>query len=522
MTVRGAVRRTAFAAGLLVLAAAIAAAGTATTRISYLSGGAAYIEAGKLDGVEKGDTLDVVGAEGVVAKLRVTFTSTRRAACDTLWTRRPLALGDGVRFAPHTVAAATTPGANGVPQGVARASAVRHDHHRGTIGARWLAVDGGGSSFQQPALDLRFDGSGAGGGHVDMSIDVRTRRTTRDFSGIHTNEQLSRVYRASMTMRSVDSHRQLTVGRQSSPTLSSIALFDGVLAQTGNDRHAFGLFSGTQPDPLDLGLSRDILESGLFAEWHALPQAENRWSFATGGVTSQENGQPNRDFLFAQSWWSTKRFSGSFTQELDVNRGWKRAQGEPLLTSTNTFASMRVPVTKWLALTSGYDNRRSVRLWRDHLTPETQFDDQYREGAWGGAQLSLGNHVRLGGDARSSVGGDRAHSWSTSGEFFNLTHFHFATHARASRFYSGSVDSRLTSLGLGVDPWAMSHVEFTGGERRTSSTFLTSGVDSEHWMGVDFDFSFLRRWYLSGGWEHDRGGIEGQTRQVTAGLSVRF
>ena len=71
-------------------------------------------------------------------------------------------------------------------------------------------------------------------------------------------------------------------------------------------------------------------------------------------------------------------------QEVDYYRAWKQAIGEPAWSPTGTFATARYEVTRAVSLNAGYDSRRNVRLYRDAVTPETAFDDAFRQGVWGG------------------------------------------------------------------------------------------------------------------------------------------
>jgi hypothetical protein len=494
----------------------------AVTKVSYVSGASAYVDAGRNDGVRIGDTLGVVRAGRQVAALLVTYSASHRAACDTLWTRTLLALGDEVRYMAAPVAApdVVVPALTAAAEPRARVS--RPHRLRGRVGARWLSVETAGGRFQQPALDMRLDGNGSGGGHVDISLDMRSRRTTRDFVGSsRRTDEFARVYRATLTVRSLDSHHGFVVGRQTSPTLASINLFDGALLRSGTDRYTFGLFSGTQPDPLRYEFSSDIIQSGAFVEWRQAPRAERRYTVAAGGVTSQQRGQPNRDFLFAQGNWFSTGLSTSLTQEVDINRGWKRALGEPAIAPTSTFGMARVMVTRWAGVSAGYDNRRNVRLYRDRLTPETDFDDIYRQGAWLGSDAQFVKHLRVAAEVRTTAGGDRSHAWNWSTEVFRLGPVNGAVRARMSRYDASSVTSELASGSVGLDPWPLSHVEAAGGVRRTRSG--PAGLDDvEHWQSVDVDVTLGRRWYASGGWEHDRGGASGQSRQLQGGLSWRF
>jgi hypothetical protein len=312
------------------------------------------------------------------------------------------------------------------------------------------------------------------------------------------------------------------VGRQSSAVLSTISLFDGVLAEFAGDRVSAGVFSGTQPEPSRMTFSGDIVENGAYLELHQKPQQARRWSSAVGAVTSVHTGEPNRDFLFAQASWMSKGFMGWLTQEVDWNRGWKRGAGESALTPTSTFLSARVPFGERVALNSGFDNRRNVRLYRDRETPETAFDDHYRQGAWAGLSLQPSSRLRVSGEMRRNDGGesDRATSWSASAEAWRLTALQITLRARTSRYDGNTQDSQLHSFGLGLDPRPGWHSELGGGLRVTDDA-LSLGTEREQWESASLDVSLARRWYANASVEHNHGDA-GSTWQPFAGLSVRF
>ena len=515
---------------LVLLLAAAGRLPAATAPVSYLSGGSVYVDAGAREGLAIGDTLVVLRGGREIARVRVTFASSHRAACDTLWTASPVAVGDLVRY---VAAAAVAPPAAADTSALAAPGAAPADASspkpaagrarlRGRIGAGWLSVttsDGG--SFRQPSLALRFDGTGLNDGRTDVAFDMRSRRTTRNFAGSGaTVENVGRVYRAALTMRAADPGKRLVLGRQSSTALTSVNLFDGALLELGDATHTFGLFAGTQPDAQRYRFSSDIVQGGAFFEFHQPPLSEQRWSVAVGGVTSLDHGHPNRDFAFGQGWWFSKAFSTSLIQEIDVNRSWKRVNGEPLLTMTSTFATASAPVTTWFTLNGGYDNRRNVRLYRDRLTPETEFDDAFRQGAWVGGQFSFLSHLRLGGDTRANDGAGRAESWSLHAEAWRLTRMNASLRGRYSRYTDEHQDSRLQSFGLGFEPLRVARVDVSGGVRSTKNSLF--GVDEhEHWMSVDTDVTIGRRWYMGAGFESDHGD-NGDTKQLQASLNRRF
>jgi len=525
---------------LALLAAALAcgtvaaAAAMRNTKVSYLAGRSVYLEAGEAEGLAVGDSVWVVRGGDRVAALRVAFVSSHRSSCDTLWTRGPLAVGDAATFRPdlrRLVAVADSANAVAARDDSVRAkavlappkgrAAVRESSFRGRIGARWLGVDAEEAGrTSQPGVEVRFDARDGLGGHADASLDMRGRRTLRTGASGEFVEQYSRVYRASATLRDRDGRARLTLGRQSSPTLASVSLFDGALAEWSGKRHGIGVFGGTQPDPLRFAWSREVIEAGAFAEVHQAPLAAHRWSIATGAVSSRHGAEVDRDFMFLQGWWFSKALTASVAQEVDANLGWKRTAGEPPLSWTSTFATVRLPIGQRVALLSGYDNRRNVRLWRDRETPETDFDDRYRQGAWGGANVDWTDHLSSGGEYRVGSGSDRSATWSVNGQVHRLTHWHGLLRGRYSSFSSDATASDLWTAAAGLDPFARSHLEVSAGSRSTRDR-LVGVEDTERWVGVDLDVALGQRWYANGGYERLTGAAGG-TRQFQAGLSVRL
>jgi len=169
----------------------------------------------------------------------------------------------------------------------------------------------------------------------------------------------------------------------------------------------------------------------------------------------------------------------------------------------------------------GYDGRRNVLLYRDRETPETAFDDQFRQGGWMGLVVDVGPHVRLSGDGRSMGSeADHVNTWSGSGELLRLTRVNGRLRARFSRSDAPLSRSSLLAFGAGLDPLDGAHLELTGGTRSTADA-VALGTDRAAWTGADLDLSVLRRWLLSVSWEHTAGDFE-HVDQVYAGGSVRF
>lgn len=511
-------------AALAVLAtcgSAAIAAGIATTRVSYLAGGSVYLEAGRRDGLAEGDTLEAVSDGRTVARLIVRYLSTGRAVCDTLNAVRMPAVGDVVRYRARPVAPGAAQGPAGSPPptgvdtgGVALrpgagtadpTAAARRSHRlRGRIGARYLALDPkGAGGYTQPGLELRLDGANVGGSPIDLAVDVRGRRTYHSAAGAADDGE-ARVYRLAGTVHDGPGRRRLTLGRQLSSAFAAVSLFDGALIEYAGERWGAGLFSGAEPDPATWAMSADIVQHGAFLSRRGRDGAR-RWSVTTGGVASFDHGQVNRQYAFLQGSWLEPRVSLFLAEELDFNTGWKRAFGEPTVSLTNTFLSARAQITREVSVNAGYDNRRTVRLYRDRETPETEFDDRHRQGAWVGAAAAPIEHLRISADGRWSGGGTGDHhSVSASVETYRWSSLQADTRWRSTRFDGATSEGWMHVAGIGVRPWGQTRIELSAG-RRTTTDVLSQLRMRTRWEGADLDLGFASRWYLLIAAQHDHG-----------------
>ena len=515
---------TALLAVALVLAPAAAQStgnnptSTEWATVTYLSGQSVYLDAGTARGLREGSRLEVVRAGNVIATLVVAFVSSTRASCTIERTTAPIVVGDSARFVPllarrdSTGAAVTSP----------RSATSRARPLHGRLGVRYLTISTPGSAgdIRQPAVDARVEGTL--GGPVGVLFDVRAHRTRLTGpSSTPTGE--TRVYQAAVQVKGNDDPRRLIVGRQFAAAVSPIGLFDGVAADLNFRRWGVGALAGTQPDPLQFGYSTLIREYGAWMQLHNAPGTPGMWSFTTAAVGSYQGGEVNREFLYAQGVLVTRRMSVFASQELDFNRGWKTDAGEPSTSLTSTFATIRVSPVDAVALTGGFDNRRSVRLYRDWINPEVEFDDSFRRGIWGGASVTLAHHLYVDGDMRSSISGPagRASSSSLSLGLLRLTRFQAGLRARATTYEGNALSGTLQTIGFELRPASPLRLELTSGRRRDSSPLAGATPEPLRWFGADADLAVGRSFYIMLSTQYEARGDE-RGRHSYAALSWRF
>ena len=525
------------AAGILALLALTAASARAgaqqatrtsdTTRVAwgrvtYISGPTIYVDAGSKAGLAEGSLLEVVRGGQAIARLRVAFISSSRSACSIVDSRLEVAVGDSARFTPVaavTVAAADTGAARAAPR-----PGARHDAVRGRAGVRYLMVDPGGglARWTQPAFDLRLDGHQVGGSPLGVVVDVRAYRERAGATGSGAAAS-TRVYQGNLEWSPAGSPLRVSAGRQLTPSLSTIGIFDGVSLELNGSRVSVGAVGGSQPDAATFGLSGVVREYGAYVQAHSTAGGSGTWSVTMGGIGSYDRGRIDREFAWLQTIVTHRRVSFFATQELDVNRGWKADVEGRSTVPTATFAMLRVSPHDAVSVNLGYDNRRSVRLYRDFVDPVTEFDDAFRQGAWGGVSVSAGSHVRLDTDVRQSRGGTGGDARSFTGSFgvFRLTPLGLGARVRATEYDGSTSRGRLASGSVELNPWNRFRLEASGGTRRDARP--TPGLPQRTltWQGLNADFGLGRSVYvlLSG---YQERGDAGRSRQGYAALSWRF
>ena len=523
-------------------------------RVTYLAGPSIYVNAGRDDGLEVGTHLDVVRAGAAIAGLRVVVISSHRASCEIVrGDSLSVVVGDSVRYVARilpgrpVVAAAAQDTTGVAPPLGADQQSVRDSGAglrtrsgrfpgaalRGRVGVRYLVVAEGaeGARFSQPAADVRLDGTRIGGSALGVTIDARGRRTvaTRADTSTPRVDSRTHVYQMAVSLATTGGGR-VAVGRQFSEAFANVSLYDGVSVELNRRRWGTGVFAGTQPAPSTMAYSRDVREAGTYIQAHN-EVAGRRWAVTLGAIGSYHAKEPNREFAFSQLSVSSLRVSLFATQEVDYNRGWKVAAGERAIQPTSTFLSAQIRASDVVTVYGGFDTRRNVRLWRDLESPQTEFDDRFRQGVWGGASLRAGRHVRLSADVRSSDGGDstgaRATATGASLAVDQLGWSLLAAKARSTRYTSPWVEGWLHSASIAISPLnGQLRLEVEAGLRDEANRPGVSvtgmpGDNRVRWLTLDSDIALGRSWYVVVTGTREAGGW-GPVTQSYASLSWRF
>jgi hypothetical protein len=494
-----------------------------TAVVTSLAGTTVYINAGRADGLVEGMEVTVIRHDSAAATLRVAFLASRQAACEIVRGAADVVIGETVRYYAKLSPTGAGQVAATAPRRAPRRLSGPGIH--GRVGGRYLRAEETplGAGFDQPSLDLRLDGLALGGTPVGLAVDLRTRRTTTSQAdGTSRVDGHTRVYQAAVLWHAPGARFRLAAGRQYLTAVTSVSLFDGALIEFNGSHVTVGAFGGVEPEPANLDFSDETQDAGGYFQVHNRPGARTTWSITTGAVASYTRGKANREFAFAQAGLSSPVLSIYALQELDYYRPWKVRQGEDAFSPTSTYLSGSIRPTRWLALNGSYDDRRSVRLYRDAVDPATAFDDSYREGVGGGLSL-LGYRVRVSGEVRRSTGGAAgdATSYTTSAGIDRLTALRLSLTGRGTWYSSSDLTGQLYTMRIGIDPLSTLHVDLNGGVRAEDNPVASASRRTFTWYGADLDVYLARAWFLSFS-GHREEGPESTISQFYGSVTWRF
>jgi hypothetical protein len=444
-------------------------------------------------------------------------------------------VGDSVEYTPRQATAPTPTIALGTgtisnsPTPSAR-SWENASRLRGRIGARFLTVeqlDGSGANYSQPSLDLRLDGQNLGGSPMGLTVDIRSRQTVAtNVDGTRNTAGQALVYQAVVFAGRPGARYRLALGRQYSPALATVNLFDGLLAEMNRLHWSTGVFAGTLPGQTNLEWNKKQPEFGGYFQLHQGTGRGRPWAATLGLISTYDQGKADRQFGFLQGTYSGQHWGFFASQEVDYYDATKIAAGEPSAISlTGNFVSTYARLGQVVDLNAGFDNRRNVRFYRDVVNPVTQFDDAFRRGLFAGIGFRLGNAGRLGFDTRASSGGiaSTANAYTGSLSLFRLTPAHLFLALRATKYTGTQADGWLYSGSLGMAILSSLHAEVTGGLRNETTLLGFSGPAQNNlsWFGVNVEWSMTNSWFMMGSVTRENGDAQNDA-QFYGSLSYRF
>jgi hypothetical protein len=219
-----------------------------------------------------------------------------------------------------------------------------------------------------------------------------------------------------------DDRRQalhFALGRIGTRFTASAGPFDGVSVNYRVLRRTrIGAFAGFAPGWGDLGFSTDNTLGGVSLQYTRHSPQGRFLDVILAGVGRYSGGEVSREYLaLTTSWRNGSRLNLLQACEVDINRDWRKQDGQGSLELTSLALTGRYALSSRVAVNLGYDNRQPVRTWESRSLPDSLFTDAGRKGLRAGLTLRDGGGRRLSfwGSLREQDAGDRrTASWSGS------------------------------------------------------------------------------------------------------------
>jgi hypothetical protein len=384
---------------IMLAAAAGVAVGNAQKRehvrvvgkITYVSTGAFYMDAGRAKLVAAGDTAVVLkGSAGVVIGV-VGAVSSSSSVVSIVRGVAALAVGDSAIVEKDVDVVEPTPAGTSGRTTSSRASGRPETND---INGRF-ALD-----FSQPAAILRLDIARVFGSAVTFSFYGRTYADASSrFSQYGTGSRVKmRLYELSISLDNARLPYAWSLGRVTSRYVGGLGGFDGgqFLIRQGN--FTFGALAGAQADYSTSAVDLAQTKLSAFVNYGWGGSSAFRTSDITIAYGQQRfKGKLDRAFLYAQSSirLGTELFLYS-SSEFDF----KKIENGVISKSfrmTNSFATLTYMPSDWLTLNAGYDATRTIYLFESMKTiADTLLDKTLKEGFRTSFQVRLPYNVLVG------------------------------------------------------------------------------------------------------------------------------
>lgn len=475
-------------------------------RVKYRSMGNVYLEGGRAQGLNLGDSLRIQAGGSTLAELEVVYVAEHSASCRVVSETRPVKTGDqavavsthAAPARPETVAAATTPATAGPATApVAPTTSVSASPFLSSSrGTAWGRLRGGASigyyrSWDGTESNLDFEQRT---GRVDLGLmdiagqplSVMLRARSRQDIRARTlsartpkSERNDRLYELALRYDPPAGAVQFELGRVGIHNFVGVGYLDGGIARLRlRPTLQLGAFGGRAADYEGFGFASEGSKYGAFV------QLSPAGRYATGGydvalafVKENAEGDVSREYVSLESrFGSGSRWSLFQRAELDVNRGWRKELSASSLQLSNVSFSGNLRLSGSASLFASYDGRRNFRYYQNRIVPEEVFDDLLHQGVRAGV-----NVFRAGGFGATAGFGMSLKQEDPRHPELNLANAYSANAGvRHANLFGG--------LSVGLDASGFSNGYTDGG-------LLSARIGHRFGAGHMLDFSFGRSLY---------------------------
>lgn len=488
--------------------------------VRYIAKSGVYIDVGRSQGVEPGDSAVVIRGEQKIATLLVQFVADKSSACEVVGQTTDITVGDLVKvnvkvFVEIDITEETEENVESetVEQEVKsetelfeRTRKEKINDLSGRIAMQYYAqdnIDELNYDFSQPSLLVKGNLDNILGSYHNLSVRLRGRRNirNRDLSELSRGKWNSRIYNLSLTYDKPETPYSYSIGRMSLNGTGGLGYIDGLsFDYSYSGEINIGTFAGTEPDIETAEFKTDETKVGSYITYEkgSYKYHRVRSTFALSGIYNR--GVIDREFLYNQVNYSIGR-SWSFYQsgELNINRGWRKESSGKTFQVSSFQSSVRWSPTGVMSWSVGYNNRQNVRSYDNRSIADSLFDDAMRQGFRLSSSLRLPHSVRMNftGNLRTRQSDNSSSYSGSAGLSFNESRF---TNIRFnSRFgffstlYNDGINAS-TSLSRSINRDIQVRLGF-GTSRYTIDQTGDRIVNS--WSKIELDYQLNRQIYTS-------------------------
>lgn len=486
--------------------APIAKAEEVAARVTYVAWRTLYINAGRLQGLEVGNSGFLVRDDAELGALEIAAVSDSNAVAtfssDSV-TAKP---GDVVRITVHakdlalTSPTAPTESVHHTQSGKVAKPKVKR-RFTGRLGLQTdIQNDKSPANvdYIQPGLSLKFSILRVAGASSDFRVKYRGRKIS--YTSGYDNSRSDwthRFYEASLNFDNPDRNRRANLGRIQAAGVSGIGYIDGAYGEWGlSSRVSVGGFAGLQSE-LDLKHSESSnYKTGIMAIYRRNETTRVRTQATLAIAGEYESNEISREFIYQQfTHGLSTRFSLYESADININRDWKSEKESSTLTLANFLANVRYAPARAVVLTAGYDGRSRYYTWETRDTPDSLFDEAMQHGFRAGVELSILHTARISGQQsyRSDTAVDElfpstALSLNSMPFFGGRVGINARYNSFENRFSTG--DQRTAGLSFspiqGVDlrsDYGITAYRFSNPERKVNSEWLRTAMDVNVFSG---------------------------------------
>ena len=522
-------------ATLVVAPPAVAVAAGTKFRVKYRSAGNVYLEGGRAQGLNLGDSLRVLAGETTLAELEVVYVAEHSASCRVVSEARPVHAGDqALRVATRAVAPTAPLAASATPATPVPTPTPAAPTASLTPGGAWGRLRGGASfgyyrswdetesayDFQQRTGRVDLAVQDIAGHPLSFTLRGRSRQDIRARTlSLRTpqNERNDRLYEVALRYEPPSEKIQFEVGRVGIYRFVGIGYLDGgIVRMRPTPSLQVGAFGGRTADYEGFGFASEGQKYGAFVRLAPGGRyAMAGYDVALAVVHESAAGDVSREYLSLESrFGSGSRWSLFQRAELDVNRGWRKELSGSGTQLSNVSLSGNLRVGRSANAFISYDGRRNYRYYQNRIVPEEVFDDLLHQGlragvnvtrAGGfGATAGFGVSLKQEDPRHPELNLANAYSFNAGVRHANLVGSGFSVGLDGSGFSNGYTDGGLVSARLGRRFGAGSMIDLSWG-RSLYRIKLDEQERSTQWLRLVGRLEFTRHFFVVSDIEYDKG-----------------